>query len=255
MATRTPHPSFFIRLHGKGISPASIPIRAVSEATAAIGRLAEDSEGKGAENIRLLKVTKGSAIYAMLANDEARLLQELKDVGQVAIQPTTDLIRYRMIPTFRVLSRIAKAYTCQIDILDRDRNVLAELVANTYRRIRSMAMRTDDISITGTLQRVGGSTGNRCALRVPERKKLLYGTLASESLGRELGSHLYERVTLHGTGLFFAAKHWEIIRLTNVNAAAFPRDADFDSVVQSILKASGNAWAGLDIQSEIDAMR
>ena len=76
----------------------------------------------------------------------------------------------------------------------------------------------------------------------------------TKRLGQQLGKHLYEMVTLHGTGLFFA-RSWELVNHT-ARSVSFPKERSFDDFLTEIRSVGGDAWDDVaNPNDELNSMR
>jgi hypothetical protein len=210
MKPKKPSPTFEAVFTGSGVYPEKIPLNKVSEALSAIQRLAagivlgdEDEDDEAADgSVMLLDVTRGSsAVFRFVGPTPENALLRLREVGKVLDDPEKigSENEYVLRPV-KDLSAIAKSLDCTVVFREvgNGRHVLATIDASSYPRIAQSLLISGATTITGKVQRVGGATAMRCALRVPFQSHLLYCKVESEKVARKLGDCLYQHVTAHG---------------------------------------------------------
>jgi hypothetical protein len=222
MTPKKPHPTLLIRLYGSGVLPERVPVGIMSEVISNVQTLASGDDEK--YPLHLMGIQRKSAGYQCVADSPDLVLKNLEISGKAAVIP--DTLQFHMIGAFEELSRIAARLDCTIEISAGAKKLL-EVTSETIKKVRSVLI-TDEASINGKLVRVGGATENRCAVRMPDRKKLLYCKVASTELGQLLGKHLYEDVTLTGNGTFFA-RTWQVLNLVVTQVAVKKPKRSFDS--------------------------
>jgi hypothetical protein len=251
-------PSFTIRLSGKGVTPESIPIRTLSDAASAVMRLAIGQDDDQNNRVHVLGVQRGSAIYPCLMDSGEAAAKNLAIAGEVSASPDSDQLTQEMLRPFRTLSEIASKFEANVEIYlgkwSPKQEPIATIQAGTYKRIQGTAIIHDETIIHGYLVRVGGAEERRCSVRVASRNSLLYCNVRDEKLSRKLGQHLYEFVTLHGRGMFFA-RTWDLISL-RVNDATFQSKSSTEDLIRRIRESGGDAWDDVvDVDAEVRAMR
>jgi hypothetical protein len=260
MASRTKKfPSFTIRLHGKDISPETIPVRTLSDAASAVMRLATGEDEDGSNRVHVLDVKRGSAVYPCLLDRGVDLEKNLAITGNITSSLDASLLTQGMLRPFRTLSDIANKFGACVEVYlgkyeGKGHEPIAIFQAETYKKIRGTAIVFDETTIHGELLRVGGSEGRRCSVRVAGRPNLLYCDVVDEKLSRRLGQHLYEPITLQGRGVFFA-RTWELISM-KVSDFSFRTKLSTEELIRKLRASGGDAWDEVeDVDAEIRAMR
>lgn len=246
-------PTFEVRFVAPGLLPEKIPFRAVSEALAAMQDLAsgrdpfETRQVPPEKLIGLLKVRRGSAVYSCVsrAPDEAR--HNLKLVGRMLSnmegkQKESDL----MVSAFRpieALSSVARSVGCRLEIYPAakgDDDPIFTIEAGDFERLSSRLLLKGETTVVGTVVRVGGATGMRCLMRVPQRHHLLYCDVADRKLVRQLGKHLYEQIAASGTATWIH-RSWHIYDF-NLRGFSQPRLGDPTKAIAKLRDAGLRAW-------------
>jgi hypothetical protein len=249
-------PSFTLRIRGKGISPEVVPVRTLSDAASAVMRLLSGDSAEDLLKVHVLGVRRGSAVYPCLIDGGTPILAGFDAIGAVARLEDTAKLTFSMLSPIRILSEIAKKFEGVVEVFEGKKagQPAAVFAPDTYSRIRGTSLITDDATVSGILMRVGGAEDRKCSIRIPGRASLLYCRVKDEELSRKLGQHLYECVTLHGQGTYFA-RTWDLINLRVTNAV-FPSKASTLDLLRKLRQSSGNAWDDvLDVSSEIRSMR
>jgi hypothetical protein len=139
------------------------------------------------------------------------------------------------------LSAIAKSLGCKIVIKSsEDSDILATIEPSTYEKVSESLLVSGDTSITGTVERVGGATDTRCALRVDFQPNLLYCGVATKEVARKLGERLYQSVVVTGTAHWLRG-NWRVMRF-RINEMYQPIATNLLEAVQEIRKAGGSGW-------------
>jgi len=99
--------------------------------------------------------------------------------------------------------------------------------------------------VYGYLERVGGATDQRCGLRVPNQpNKMVYCTVHTEDLVRELGQHIYENVLVSGTVTWFR-KTWRVKHIL-VKGFEPSKGGSILRTLDRIYEAGGKVWDDID---------
>lgn len=250
MAAKRPEPTLLIRMYGKGILPESVPVRQMAEVMSSVQTLATGTcDTKSA--LHLLGVKRSSAGYQCVADQPNVAIHNIALSGKATKQPSE--LQFYMIGAFEGLSSVAQRLDCKIQISTVGGKSLLEVESNTFESIKKNTLINDVACFSGTLIRIGGATENRCAIRLDDGK-LLYCSVANRQLSRELGPHLYEEVSLTGTGLFFT-KTWDVLKF-EVTHVSIRKKRNFESFFRDVRAAGGDGWDNVsDIDGELEAMR
>jgi hypothetical protein len=140
------------------------------------------------------------------------------------------------------LSAIARRLGCPVVVREAgaDKEVLARIEPDSYERISERAFLTGATSLCGRVERVGGATKMRCALRVPLRARLLYCKVANAAVARELGKFLYQEVAVTGTARWIR-KTWNVVGFT-VDSVYQPKAGSLSEAFQALRDAGGQGW-------------
>ena len=99
---KAPQPTFEVRFVSRDITPEQVPLRAVSDALAAIQDLAsgrdsfETQQVPKEKSIGLLKIRRGSAVYGCLAHDPDDAIANLTRVSEFLSNDTSVAISERV---------------------------------------------------------------------------------------------------------------------------------------------------------------
>jgi hypothetical protein len=250
--TKTPAPTFEVRFVAPGLHPEKIPFRSVSDALAAIQDLASGRDPFASRHvplekqIGLLKVRRGSAVYSCVSRtpDEAR--QNLRLVGQMLSglkgKPKEDDLMVSAFKPIETLSAIAKTVECRLEIYSAAKNEspIFTIEAGDFEKLSSRLLLKGDTTVLGTIVRVGGATGMRCLMRIPQRKHLLYCDVEDRKLVRHLGKHLYEQIAAVGTATWIH-RSWHIYKFS-LRAFTQPKLGDPAKSLAKLREAGLSAW-------------
>jgi hypothetical protein len=214
MPTKKPAPVFEVVFTGANVYPEKIPIRKVADALSAVQRLAtgevigeeEDEEEEADGAVRLLDVTRtASAVFRFVGASPGLAIQRLREAGKILQDPETAGQSEYILRPVKDLSAIAGKLDCSVVLREAagEREVLARIERDSYSRISRSLLLSGNTELSGIVQRVGGATAIRCALRVSFQPKLLFCRVDAESVARQLGDALYQRVIVHGTARWF----------------------------------------------------
>lgn len=251
MALSKTRPSFEIRFFGRGIRPELISLRLLTRALDATQRLVcgdEVSDENESETcvLHLLAVKHGSAVYPVYIEQAEPAVRRLQLAGDAIIEPEKVEDAILSLSAIQDLSQIAKSLGCQIEFRypGKSGDVLAKISPDSYARLSSLAFVVAETSITGRVERVGGATSQRAALRLPQQPdKLVYCHIEDgedEKLCRLLGQHLYEDVTVTGTATWYR-KSWRLKTFT-IKSVEGPPQSGLALAFKKLRDAGGKAW-------------
>jgi hypothetical protein len=172
--------TFEVRFIAPGIAPEKIPLRAVSDALSAVQDLAagrdpfETSHVPPEKGTSLVDVRSGSAVYRIVSRSPAEALQNLRHVGSLlAPNVGMELEGDGLIAALRpieALSLVSRSLGCQVEVAVASGPSLFTVGRDDFRRISSQLLLRGETTVVGTVERVGGATGMRCLMRVPNRR-------------------------------------------------------------------------------------
>jgi hypothetical protein len=247
------------------VLPEKIPLRAVSEALSAVQDMAsgrdpyEEQHVQPEKGIGLLDVRRGSAVFSCVARCPEEAVTNLRRVGALLAAPDDENDGDGLIAALqpiRSLSEVAKSVRCRVDVTlgGRPKQSLFSVGEDDYDRIAGRLLMTGETTIVGRVERVGGATGVRCALRVPGRHHILYCDVKTKDLAQRLGRHLYEEIAAAGTATWIHSS-WRIYRFT-INDFTQPRLGNALEAIEEIRRAGLSAWDGIeDPQKYIEDLR
>lgn len=257
---RNPSPDFEIRLVGPGVKPWAVPMRALARTLNAVQRLMEPKSDDETEDMRkpeedaasvvplhLIQVRSGSARYAVSANDPERTIRTLTAAGLALSNPTSQEWDPDLLAPIENLSEVAKSLRCSIQFKGpgKDGAVFATVDANSYSILAATAFFVGESSVYGYLERVGGATDQRCGLRLPSQPaRMVYCTVETEDLVRQLGQHIYENVLVSGT-VTWLRKAWRV-KTVFVRAFEPSKSGSISETLDRIYRAGGRAWDEID---------
>jgi hypothetical protein len=243
---------------GPGLVPESIPLGTLTQALSAIRRLAAGTHGEDDETdeeidlgntngvIQLLDVKRGSAVYRFVCPKDGSAVDHIKEAGRILDHPDEVGENDYVLNPIGRLSTTAKRLNCRI-ILKRagsKNGVLAKIEPESYDRLSESIFITGDTSFTGKVQRVGGATSMRCALRVSFQEKLLFCSVESEEVSRQLGEYLYRDVAVQGHARWI--KHtWKVVGFEVKSVTKLDRKPLSDAF-QELRDAGGHGWDKID---------
>lgn len=256
--SKKPPAAFEVYFQRKGLYPEDIPLGNLTTALSAIRRLATGSEAPDEDeeeaettlpedgSIRLLDVHRGSAAFRFVAPIATVSLEHLKEAGKVLVNPDTFAGEDFILRPVDLLSRIARSLNCSILVRSAgpDRAVFAQVEPDSYNRIAGRLFLTGETAVSGRVQRIGGATKNRCALRVSFQSRLLYCGVANEEVARQLGNYLYQDVTVRGKARWLR-NTWRVLEL-KIESVSQPRTGSPVEAFQALRKAGGDGWDEID---------
>ena len=238
--------TFEVHFRGGEISPERIPLNSLSRALGAVQRLSigealvdEEAAPKGA--ISLLGVKRGSAIYPCVSDLPAEAKANLLAAGRVLQKKLdTERVAYAFNP-IEDLSTIARSLDCEIQIREPDGDTLAVIDCDSFEQIKNALLLSGETSFMGYVERAGGATEMRCALRVPFQPGLLYCKVDTKEAVRELGQHLYQDVEVEGHGYWIRGT-WRVIRFAVAKVRLPNRGGGYVAGMKAIREAGGKGW-------------
>lgn len=244
-----PKPDIEICFLGKGVFPEDIPLRHVADAVGAVQHLGcthFEDDGAGLPSVRLLKVKRGSAIYGCVSENPTDLHENVRKTGRQleATRPSESLAP--SLKSIQRLSEIAASADCSIVIRsasDRD-DVLATITPETYGTLSASLLLKGTKTISGIVQRAGGATERKCALRVSFQHRLLYCDVGSEDLVRKLGQFLYQDVVVSGQVTWVRAS-WEVVRFV-IQDVQITAPGGIKEGFLALRQAGGEIWDSID---------
>jgi len=258
-----PKPDFEIRLVGKDMKPWGVPMRALARALNAVQRLIEPTDeaesqeeqeqDKSAESVmsiaplHLIGIVYRSAGYSVSANNPERTIQTLSKAGQALKNPDSEEWNLDLLSPIEELSSLARSLACAIEFKQpgKDGQVFATVDAESYAMLAATAFVIGESSVYGYLERVGGATDQRCGLRLPSQpQRMVYCTVKTEDLVRQLGQHIYENVLVSGIVTWFR-KEWRVkhICVTDFEPS---KTGSILKTLEEIYEAGGKAWDDVD---------
>lgn len=207
---KKPDAVFELVFTGGGIYPEKIPIGKVVEALSAVKRLAagevlgdeEEVDEEQDGEVRLLDVTRtSSAVFRFVGLAPKTTLQRLRNTGRVLTNPDAVEDNEYILRPVKDLSTIAGSLKCSVLLREagNQHDVLAQIEADSFANISRSLLISGTTNITGSVQRVGGATEMRCALRVSFQPRLLFCKVGTKEVARKLGDALYQRVIASGS--------------------------------------------------------
>lgn len=264
MTRKKPSPVFEILFASASLVPEEIPVSALSRTLAAVNRLSlgdaeiddDDDEDEEDENghpdkkdgsaasIRLISVKRGSAIFQCFAHKADLAISNLRVAGRVVAMPDPDKSSEHsfVLKPVEEMSAIAKSLECHIIVRkpgDKS-HAIVTVDPSSYERIAGSLLLSGDTTIRGNIERVGGATGMRCAMRVPFQHRLLYCNVASQEVSRRLGQHLYQEIAATGTARWIQ-RSWKIYAFT-IRDIYQPKQGSLHEAFQALRDAGGKAW-------------
>jgi hypothetical protein len=253
-------PIFEIKFSGPDVRSENIRLADLSTAFIAVKSLATglplDSEvgieieqshhlPKHAEEISLLPSNRGTTEYLFVGGNRNQAIQSLAEVGKILQDPNLIGERDSIFAPVEHLSNIAKNYSCVITVseVSRARQTLATIHQDSYRALCDQLFIKGGTSITGRVERVGGSVEMNCALRVDFQQKLLICEVASTSVLAALGANIHQEVMVEGQATWFK-NNFKILRFSIENASAKKR-RDIVEALEELRTLTGPVWESL----------
>src|SRR5258708_23661963 len=184
---KKPWAVFEVLFDGPQMLPETIPLGTLTQALSAIRRLAtgtesqeDDDESSDTEEaggaIRLLDVVRGSGVYRFVCPETDQAVDRLRLAGRALANPEEFGEKDYILNPIERLSITARRMGCRIILREANKEdgILATIEPESYERISDKLFITGDTSFMGTVERVGGATSMRCALRVAFQQRLLF---------------------------------------------------------------------------------
>lgn len=247
---KRPTPTFSVRFVADGLSPHEVPLRAVSDALAAVQDLASGRDPfvtakvDPQKAINLVEVRGGSAIYSCVSHAPEEAMTNLIRVGAMlaATAEVHDNALISVLKPIERLSEVARTLGCRLEVISSDPHAEPLLVVEdqSYERISEKVLVRGDATVIGQVERAGGATEMRCLLRVPGRRHLLYCGVRSKELVQRLGQHLYERIAAVGTAVWIQ-RTWYIYEFT-INDFSQPSIGNARDAIERLRSAGLSDW-------------
>ena len=272
MAKR-PRPDIEIVLVGKGIAPSIVPFAAISSMINAVQRLSlnedasdeiEESESECVDDnsgaLSLVGIRTGSVVCPCVSGAPESTIRNLRLVGKVLENPSEAERLPAALGAIKELSQIAKRRGGEIIVriprtASRRAEILATITSTSYEQVSREALIVGETTITGIIERAGGSEAQKCALRVPGRHRLLYCSVEGQdvNLVKRLGKELYETVTVSGTATWLRT-NWKILRFTVREMHEMPH-LKFESLAKELRRIGGKGWGKVkDVQVHMESI-
>ncbi len=254
LAKRPPTANF--ELYFPEVNPETVPVRALSDTLSAVHRLAfpEDldidagdiEEGAGEEErkriaVRVLRIRRGSAAYACVADRPDVFIQNLRRAGSAIRGNSAADLQLASVSPLRTLSQIAKALETAIAI--REPGGSAEVIRiepSTYEGIAESLLVRGRKTLVGEVARVGGATAPRCALRVEGRARLLFCAVKGEDTIQQLARHLYKEAVVTGEATWLR-HNWRVVDFEIEAVEELPQEP-LSAAFDALREAGGDAW-------------
>ena len=161
-----------------------------------------------------MEVKRGSAAFRFVALAATVSLEHLRDAGRILEKPEEFHGEDFILRPVDLLSGIARRLECSILVrtAGKEKTVLARVGPDSYERLSERLFLTGETAVKGHVERVGGATSRRCALRVSFQNKLLFCGVANDDLVRQLGNFLYQNVTVRGEARWLR-NSWHVVNL------------------------------------------
>jgi hypothetical protein len=252
--TKKPEPVLEMLFEGPGVLPEAIPLGSLSQALSAVQRLAsgksaaeeEEDENEADDSLRLFEVRRGSAVFRITGPSPEAPLANIQIAGRVMRHPEEAGDSDYVIGPIENLSRIARNLKCEITLRKpgQARGVLMKVDGASYGRIAGTILVTGETSFAGKVERVGGATENRCALRVSFQPRMVYCSVDNIELARKLGENLYQNVVVQGTATWVRGS-WKILSFA-VSSMYQPKKRSIRESFQALHEAGGKGWDKID---------
>jgi hypothetical protein len=263
MRVKKPLPDFVVRFAGKDVYPERIPLPLLASALRAVQNLARgadeepdaDQPAKPTDpgNLGLLSVNRGSAVYGIsspYSSSDAELRKKSHDLstrnllalGKVLTEPETVGDNDYMLSPVEDLCGIARKLNAEIQIRfpGKEGSLIATIKADTYKTLSDKLFIYGDSQIFGRVQRVGGATERRCAMRIEGRARLLFCKVDNEETMRALGRELTEQVAASGRATWMRT-NWKIVAFT-ITEIRTPSIKPFRELHEAMRRSGASDW-------------
>ena len=248
-----------VRFEGGNISPDKIlvpdlalVIRAVQRLAA--GQLPDDSASlPEEEKLRLVRIRRGSARYALAGSSRAVVGANLRILGDVIQHPDQIGENDYVLHPVHALSHTAAKLECKISIREPGSGgvVLARIGPETYGDLSKSILIAGHTEFGGKVERVGGATKSRCGLRVAFQKRMLICRVPNTAVARTLGENLYKRVVVSGEAAWIRTT-WRVYAFRIETVRPLREGSLFDKI-EAIRQAGGSDWDRIkDVQAYLD---
>jgi hypothetical protein len=263
---KKPETDFVVRLVRHDMRPWAVPMRSLAQILQATQRLVSQREDEEVEDgivdeeevqpaepiadqqerqLRLVDVRAGSATYAVSAIKKAVAVSILAATGAAIAAPDQSDWSQATLSSLRDLSDVARRLDCRIEMRQPPQNrglgeILAEVSGETFSAIQGSAFIRGHSSVIGSIQRVGGATAMHCALRLPNRTRLLICRVATPDLVRGLGQYLYQTIVVSGEATWLR-QNWQL-RGLRITAFEPPKTGSIREALEKIKQAGGHEW-------------
>lgn len=254
MAKRTPIASF--ELYFPDVNPEAVTVRALSDTLSAIHRLAfpddleidagDIEEGAGEEerkriSVRVLKIKRGSAAYACIADRPEMLIENLRRASSAILGKSLGELQLPSVVPLRTLSQIARALKTAIAIRQVAGPEVIRFEPSTYEGISESLFVRGRKRLVGEVARVGGSTAPRCALRVEGRGRLLFCAVKGEGTIDRLARHLYKEAIMVTGEATWLRHNWRVVDFEIDAVEELPQEP-LSAAFDALREAGGDAW-------------
>jgi hypothetical protein len=250
--------TFEVRIEGDGVEPSRVPLRSVSEVLSAIQDLASGRDAfelprvPDEKSIGLVEIRRGSAVYLCVAREPREAIKNLARVGKLLAAKTesaierigSDLIAGVLRP-LEHLSDVARAVGGRVRVtVAGSSESLLDIASDDFRRFSESVLSEGPTTIVGRVERVGGATDMRCALRVEGRRKLLYCDIENQPVARRLGQQLYQRIAAEGNATWIRPT-WRVLRF-RIHEFSQPGIGEVNQFIHKLRAAGFDAWDDIE---------
>lgn len=257
------NPDFVVRLVGSDVKPWRVPMRTLARLMDAVQRLVEQSEEDDSESapapldadeepvslgsnvLKLVGIRAASAGYEISTPVRDGALEVLSSTGKAIASPADAEWSAATLSSLKDISDIAKSMDVRVEIRKPSKSgrlgaVIAKITPTTYESVANAAFVHGQTTLYGTIERIGGASAARCAVRVPEQTKLVYCSISSDEMAKRIGQYLYQNISIHGEATWLRT-NW---RITSFDIVSFdpPKTGSFRDALRDIWKAGGKAW-------------
>jgi hypothetical protein len=243
-----PEPVIVVRL--VGVKPELVPLGAMTELIEAIQSLVKAT----GPNLSIFKIQRKSAAYQLTSPaDPGPIVARVKRCAKALSDPDSHLQSY-MLRGFDTINRILGALDCYMQVYSPVEKWKWQMRQNEWPTVRERYCLEDDGVLIGELKRVGGASQNKCTIRVPFQKKLIYCHIENPDVARRLGQHLYGEVELRGRGIYFT-RDWQLLSF-KVTEFVVRKNKSWEDHYRDIREAGGRAWDNIsDPKAFLEEMR
>lgn len=154
-----------------------------------------------------------------------------------------------MLGPIETLSQLARSMDCVIELRrpphKREHGeVIATIGPQTGHALAQHAYVRGETSVHGKIERVGGASETRCGIRLDGGSPMIYCSVASADLAREMGRYLYKHVTITGVATWFR-RDWTI-KTIDVTSIEPPKEGSILATLRRVREHGGSAWDDVD---------